>query len=314
MKLLVNGCGYIGKVHLKTIVTNKLCDVAICEIDPARLAETAKEFGITECYSSLDEALRHPFDGVVICTPNFLHLSDMKKCMDAGLDVMLEKPLSSDYATGREMAAYAKEKGKWAFVAYCLRFAPTYAAIRDYVQSGKLGQVFSVRASVAGKKAITDAKTDYRTQKKLGGGVISDFSHEIDYSLWFVDRPVTGVTAVSATAVHKEWDVADTAEIIISCEGDVAISVHMDFLQPYFGRSIEVYGTKGAIRWRDNEPMKVYLEGTDQWTDQDSAIDWDKVYLDEMTHYLDCLKNGTRPLVDEQWGCEIMRIVHEANG
>lgn len=314
MKLLVNGCGYIGKVHLKSIVKYKLCDVAICEIDPARLKETAAEFGIGECYPSLEEALRHPFDGAVLCTPNFAHFDDMKRCMDAGLDVMLEKPLCGDYGTARAMVAYAEAKGKWAFVAYCLRFAPTYGRIRDYVQSGKLGTVFSVRASVAGKKAITDAKTDYRTRKNLGGGVIGDFSHEIDYSLWFVDKPVVKVVAHSARAVHKDWDVADTAELILECAGDVAVSVHMDFLQPYFGRSIEVYGTKGAIRWRDNEPLKIYTEDTGEWREEDSAIDWEKVYKDEMEHYLDCLQTGKRPLVDERWGCEIMRIVNEAGG
>lgn len=314
MKLLVNGSGYIGKVHLHSIVKFKLCEVAICEINPARLREAAEEFGVTECYSSLDEALAQKFDGAVICTPNFAHLGDMKKCMDAGLNVFLEKPLAGSYDEGREMVAHAKAKNRWAFVAYCLRFAPAYGKIREYVQSGRLGKVFGVRASVAGKKAITDAKTDYRTKKNLGGGVISDFSHEIDYSLWFVDRRVTGVAARSGRAVHKDWDVDDSAELILDCADDVRISVHMDFLQPYFGRSIEVYGTGGAIRWRDNEPMKIYLEETGEWRDEDSAIDWEKVYKDEMEHYLDCLRAGKRPLVDENWGCEIMRIVHEANG
>lgn len=314
MKLLVIGCGYIGKVHLATITKFKLCDAAVCEVDPTRLRETADEFGIAERYGSLDEALKNRFDGAVICTPNFAHMDDMKKCMDAGLDVMLEKPLSTTYEAGREMVEYAASKGKWAFVAYCLRFAPTYARIREYVQSGELGKVFSIRASVAGKKAITDAKTDYRTKKSLGGGVISDFSHEIDYSLWFVGKPVTRVLSSSRRAVQKDWDVDDTAELILDCEGDVSISVHMDFLQPYFGRSIEVYGTKGAIRWRDNEPLKVYLEENGDWQDVELAIDWEKVYRDEMEHYLDCLRNKKRPLVDEVWGCEIMRIVKEANG
>jgi predicted dehydrogenase len=54
MKLLIQGCGYIGQVHLKTIRNNNLCDVAICETNPARLQEVAKKFGVSETYASLD--------------------------------------------------------------------------------------------------------------------------------------------------------------------------------------------------------------------------------------------------------------------
>jgi predicted dehydrogenase len=291
-----------------------LCDVAICERDSARLSETARDFSIDETYMSLDAALENHFDGAVICTPNFAHEKDMKKCMDAGLNVMLEKPLSSNYESSKSMVEYAHKKGRWAFVAYCLRFAPAYRIIRDYIQSGRLGKVFGIRASVAGKKAITDAKTDYRTKKDLGGGVISDFSHEIDYSLWFTGKRVTAVNAVSGRVVHKNWEVDDSAELLLTCEDDIYVSIHMDFLQPYFGRSIEVYGTGGAIRWRDNEPIKFFEENTGSWQDIDSGIDWEKVYRDEMLHYIDCLQKGSRLMVDEVWACEIMRIVNEAHG
>ncbi|MHC1771796.1 MAG: Gfo/Idh/MocA family protein [Flexilinea sp.] len=90
----------------------------------------------------------------------------------------------------KEIVDLCDKYNRFAFIAYCLRFAPPYKKIKTLVDSGELGKVFSIRASVAGKKAITDAHTNYRTVKKLGGGVISDFSHEIDYSLWFAGKPV----------------------------------------------------------------------------------------------------------------------------
>lgn len=309
MKLLIHGCGYIGEVHLKTIINYNLCDVAICEMNENRLTEIAKRYNVTEMYTSLDEALKHSFDGVIICTPNIAHKSDLEKCVKAGLNVMLEKPMSESTESAKYMCDLCEEYGKFAFIAYCLRFAPVYQKIKDYINSGRLGKVFSIRASVAGKKAIADAKTDYRTKRALGGGVISDFSHEIDYSLWFAAKKVKYVKCTGSRAIHKEWDVLDTAELLIACEDDVTLSIHMDFLQPYFGRSIEVYGTEGAIRWRDNENLKIYDSETDKWEELDAAINWDYVYRDEILHYIECLTNGSKPVIDAKDGYELLKVI-----
>lgn len=309
MKLLIDGCGYIGQVHLHTLSTNHLCDVALCDIDPNRLAEMAARYGVTETYASLDEALRHPLDGAVICTPNIAHAQDLARCVGAGLNVMLEKPMSESVQSAREMVEICRRAGKFAFVAYCLRFAGTYIKIKEIIDSGALGRVFGIHAAVAGKKAITDARTDYRTKKSLGGGVISDFSHEIDYCLWFSGKPVKKVLCSGLRAVHKDWDVQDTADIILVCADDVNLTIHMDFLQPCFGRSLEIYGTRGSIRWRDNEKPKLVLEGCDHWQDIDSTINWDDMYRDEMLHYIDCLKTGRQPLIGAEDGYEVMKII-----
>lgn len=313
MKILINGCGYIGRVHLKSIQNYKLCDVAVCDVNPQSVEAVKRDFGVKETYTSLEDALKNPFDGVVICTPNSLHEDNIRKCMEAGLNVMVEKPVSHTLESAQEIVKLAGQYNKFVFVAYCLRFAPAYQVIQSYIREGKLGKVFGVRASVAGRKAITDAKTDYRTKKSMGGGVVSDFSHEIDYALWFAGRKALNVSCRTKSVVHKDWDVPDMAELLIECEDDVVISIHMDFLQTYFGRSIEVYGTNGSIRWRDNEPVKICFTEEGEWEELHTFIDWDLVYRDEMIHYLECLKDGKHPLVDEKHGLEIMKIVENCS-
>lgn len=311
MKLLIHGCGYIGEVHLKSILNYQLCEVALCEQNKARLEEVAARYGVKETYLSLDEALRHPFDGVVVCTPNFAHCGDLEKCARAGLNVMMEKPIAESVESARRMVDVCEQTGKFAFIAYCLRFATPYRKIKEIVESGKLGKVFSIRASVAGKKAITDAHTNYRAKRSLGGGVISDFSHEIDYSLWFAGERPRKVKCLGHKVVHKDWDVLDSAELLIDLENDVSLSIHMDFLQPYFGRSIEVYGTEGALRYRDNECLKICTNAEGVWEDIDVQCNWDHVYRDEMIHFLDCLKTGKKPLIDCKEGYELMCLIDD---
>ena len=309
MKILIDGCGYIGEIHLRSLCQIRQCDIALCDIDPRRLAEISARYGIAETYLSLAEALKHSMDGVVICTPNHKHRDDLVQCVKAGINVMLEKPMSDSAESAGEMLAICRQYNRFAFVAYCLRFANTYIQIKQLIDSGTLGKVFDIHASVAGKKAITDARSDFRMKKALGGGVISDFSHEIDYCLWFSGKPVRQVFCSGLRAVHKDWDVQDTADIILVCQDDVNLTIHMDFLQPFSGRSLEICGTLGSIRWRDTEKPKIYLEGRNQWEELDIVTDYEQMYRDEMLHYIDCLKTGRQPAVDAEAGFTVMKII-----
>ncbi len=115
--------------------------------------------------------------------------------------------------------------------------------------------------------------------------------------------------AFAQRAVHKNWDVFDTADLLLHCDGDINLSIHMDFLQPYFGRSIEVYGTESAIRWRDNEPMFIWDQANERWNELDANINWDHVYRDEIIHFISCLNNEDTPIIDAVKGLELMKII-----
>jgi UDP-N-acetylglucosamine 3-dehydrogenase len=311
MKILIQGCGFIGEIHLQSILKYGLCEVALCDVDQKRLADVAARHGVSETYPSLGEALKSSMDGVIICTPNHLHRDDLVQCVEAGLNVMLEKPVSGSLQSALEMQAACERYGRFAFVAYVLRFSDEFRRMKELIDDGTLGKVFSIRASVAGGKALTCSQTDFRTRKAAGGGVIGDYSHEIDYCLWLVGKKVERVSCSGLRAVHKDWDVQDTADILLACEEDVNLSIHMDYLQAFSGRSIDISGTLGSIRWRDDAGIQLYSGSRGVWEDVACSRDMDAIYRDELIHYIDCLRTGARPLIGIDDGLRVMEVISE---
>ena len=146
----VIGCGAIGqRRHIPEIMARKDAQlVALCDINPVRLAEVAGRFGNPQTFADHRQMLKlAELDAVVVGTPNYLHAPQAIDALKAGKHVLVEKPMATTRAEARAMVQAAKKAGKYLMVGQQQRLAPVHVKARELLASGAIGKVLSFRTA-----------------------------------------------------------------------------------------------------------------------------------------------------------------------
>jgi len=187
VKFAVLGCGHIGRRHAEMITSNPQASLeALIDIKPQ------DNLGIDRYdvpfFSSLSEFLENGpvVDVVNIATPNGLHARHSIDCLDAGYNIVVEKPLTLSRNDAEKVIFKALNKHKHVFVVMQNRFSPPSVWIRQLVDSGKLGKIFMVQLNCYwNRDDHYYTKGSWHGTKDLDGGVLfTQFSHFVDMMYW----------------------------------------------------------------------------------------------------------------------------------
>lgn len=182
----MEGLSYFGsRAHKSDVIT---C-AGIYDIDPKK-QELARLYGI-DVYSSLDELLSdESVEIIVIAVPNDLHEEMTVKCLEAGKNVVCEKPVTTSLESLDRMIAAAERTGKVFCVHQNRRWDDYYVTMKHLAETGDIGEIISVETRVHGSNGVPG---DWRKIKAKGGGMLYDWGvHMIDQALFMngydVDR------------------------------------------------------------------------------------------------------------------------------
>ena len=191
MKIVVIGCGSIGKRHLrnlKTLLKERNGEVIAFDVNKEALEFVSKEYGIrteTDLNKALEEA-----DGAFMCIPNSLHVPTALKAVKHGCHVFVEKPLSHTMENVDELLRIAKEKNLTVTCGYNLRFYKPLQKVKDLLDAGAIGKVYGARVEfgyhLPSWRPNQDYRKNYGAIRAQGGGVILDVIHEINYIRWLL--------------------------------------------------------------------------------------------------------------------------------
>jgi predicted dehydrogenase len=319
-RILVVGYGSIGQRHFR-IVRESLPQA---DLRVLRRAAGAEVIGSNGCFASLDEALAFEPQVAIVANPAPFHVAIALALARRGCHLLVEKPLSDTTEGVPELLAAACEYGVVLQVAYNLRFLPSLCNFRQQVRSGCIGRVLSVRCEAGQHLETWRPGTDYRNgvsaRRELGGGVLLELSHELDYLRWIFGE-TEWVCAWIGRQSTMEVDVEDTAHLLlgmtgsakVGADGPVAV-LSLDFLRRDTTRRCTAIGETGSLTW-DGVAGTVQLcpssQGDREVLSQHASVR-DQSYREQWRHFLDCIEQKQMPLTGGGDGLAVLDLVQAA--
>jgi predicted dehydrogenase len=309
----VVGAGSIGRRHLKNLRTLGVVHLAVCDLDTERLLVVQRDLG-AKPFRVLSEGLEE-FEPrvVIICTPPNLHVEQARQAIRAGAHVFVEKPLSHTIDGVATLLEEIQASQCVAQVGYNLRFHPALKQVKHLVEQKAIGRVLWARAEfgqyLPDWRPWQDYRQSYTASKELGGGILLDASHEVDYLMWFFGRP-TEVICMADKVSNLEVNVEDSATMLLRFSNGTRADVHVDFIQRSYARSCKLVGEKGSIIWDfAKQQTRIYKTETKQWDLIEHRVDNNEMYLKEMDHFLTCVEEKRTPMVDVEQAAAVLDII-----
>jgi predicted dehydrogenase len=215
VRLAVAGAGLIGKRHIEEIDASSAAQLAAV-VDPFPAArEVADKFGVA-LYGSLAELFDtdRP-DGVVLATPNQLHVDGGLECVAAGVPVIVEKPIGDTVEGATRLVEAAEAAGVAVLTGHHRNYSPIMAKAREIVQSGVLGSIVAVVGTALFYKPDDYFDVGGGWRRKPGGGpILLNLIHEVN-NLQSLIGDVVRVQATTSNAT-RGFEVEDTAAMVFT--------------------------------------------------------------------------------------------------
>lgn len=203
-KFAIIGCGRIAQRHAEQI-TPFGCLKAVCDVDIEKANLLGKIYG-SNVYNDIESLLNteKQLDVVCICTPNGLHAAHTIAALNAGINVLCEKPMAINSYDCGEMIKAAERNNKRLFVVKQNRYNPPVVAVKQAIEKGVLGKIYSVQLNCFWNRGNDYYNSDWKGTKALDGGTLfTQFSHFIDLLYWMVGD-VKKVAAFMGNFAHKQ--------------------------------------------------------------------------------------------------------------
>jgi len=320
MRALIVGLGSIGKRHLKNL--RSILPTAEITVwrqhgqseDDATLNPQANRF-----VYSIEDALQARPDIAIIANPAPFHIDTGMKLAQAGVSLLIEKPMSNQILGIPALIELCAHRALTLMVGYNLRFQSALQALFHEIKTGTIGEVLCLQAEIGQYLPDWRPGHDYlqgvSAQRRLGGGVILELSHELDYARWLMGE-VSTVNSQTGKLGEITLDVEDTANIHLTFANGAMGNIHMNMIQRHSSRTCTVIGTEGTLSWDGIAgEVKRYSANTKTWQAIFASTNYERneMFIRELEHFLMCVNTGSTPSVTGEDGMRVLKIVLAAH-
>lgn len=317
----VVGCGYWGPNHARNL--NSLSDCclrAVCDQDSQRLAHLKSLYPHVECYKSFDDMVDHcKLDAVVIATGVKSHFSLTQKALLAGLHTLVEKPMASSSEECDQLIDLSLNRNLVLMVGHTFLYSAHVRKIKEIVDNGDIGDI------------------QYISSRRLNLGLFQkdinvtwDLApHDLSIILHIIGEMPLVVNCCGKA--HVSRGVEDVTNMSLVFRKDRLATIHNSWLDPRKVREMTIVGTRRMVVYDDVAPLekiKIYDSRVevpphyDTFAEFQYAYHYGDMYVPyvrqeeplkiECQHFLDCIRDGSRPLSDGEQGRQLVNVLEAA--
>ena len=327
------GTGGISHSHLRGYreLSDRVEVVACCDIDGEKAKTYAEKNGVARHYDNCYDMLKNEtLDVVSVTTWNSAHAECTIAALNAGCNVICEKPMAMNAKEAQAMKDAADKAGKLLMLGFVRRHGNDAAAAVDLIQKDYLGEIYYAKATYLRRCGFPGGW--FGDKSRSGGGPLIDLGvHVIDLTRYVMGNPrpvsVYGATFdkigarahiktdgwVSETKVDRPiFDVEDLAVAMIRFDNGALLSVETSFNLNIKNASgdIELFGSKAGLSF---SPFELHGEFNDRLADialhGDNTFNFDRDFNREIKNFVDAVVGKAAPLATAEDGVLLMQIL-----
>jgi predicted dehydrogenase len=311
------GSGYWGPNLIRNFIEIPDCELrAIADLSPVRLDAMRVRYPSVHTTTDYRDLFDLDLDAVVICTPPNTHHRIAKDCLEHGLHVLIEKPMTTSSADARDLIEVAERHGLVLMVGHTFVYNSAVRALKQMMVDGTLGDIRYIDAVRVGLGLYHPTVN-----------VVWDLApHDVSILLYLLDATPVLVSAEAAACVQPS--VEDVAYLTLMFPGGILTHVRVSWLDPSKTRRITVVGSEKMVTYDDvepNEKVKIYDKGVEALKPSESFgefqfnyrygdivapfIEFQEPLRVEAEHFIECVREGARPLTDGHAGLAVVSVI-----
>lgn len=319
------GAGSIGTVHAGAAAKAGSRVAGVFDVDPARAETLAKQHGAAAA-PSLAALLEDPaLDAVVVACPNAFHRESAVAALEAGKDVLLEKPMALTVPECDEIIEAADRHGRLVQIGFVCRCAPVAVEVARLARDGVFGRIYHAKASLYRQRGIPGLGRWFTTRRLSGGGVLMDLGvHFLDLVMHVAGhpRPLRASAACTSTfgspieayrfvemwagppVPEGVFDVEDGATALVRFEGGLSLELNVTWAanvsEALCPEGVTLFGDEAGCvfhLWRNELTVTREQEGKviDERRSLPDVDAWDAAWVEQHRRFARCVRERTPP-------------------
>jgi predicted dehydrogenase len=320
VKIGVIGFGYWGPKHARNFHELPGAQLQmVADINQERLCQVQAMYPWVTCTRDCRELLESDVEAVVVATPVSTHYQIAKEALLRGKHVLVEKPMTANVREARELVETAEAQHRILMVGHTYQYSPAVAFLREYIQSGELGEIYYVDAN---RLNLGLFQPDVSALWDLA-------PHDLSILLWLLGENPLTVSARGAARITPPYH--DVVYVEMMFPGNILAHIHVSWLDPCKVRRVTVVGSKKMVVFDDmaeSEKVRIYDKAAVCTAEENHSNGWPVRYHNgnviipsipnteplklECQHFLDCIASGQRPDSDGRMGLRVVTILEAA--